>query len=361
MPDFTFTMLHRIPNYRAGALIAGCIALLFAGTASADRIELTDGSVVHGKLRSAEGGLFKFETTFAGTIVIAQEQVRTFETQTPINVGLRAGTQILGTVAAERNGITVVANDGRMTAAPADIVAVWQPGEDSPDVRLAKELAEKAQRTWAYEAAVAINGRTGVSEKFNAALAFKATLASDSDKLVFSLAAEKADDNGVETANRQAAGVDYSSFSPSGNGWYARSTLEKDKLKLLDLRSTTAFGFARRLIKNDIQELEARVGVNYLYESYSNGTDFESPGLDLLLQHVYLFGDSRMTNLLSFTPAFEDFGNFRAHHESSWELPLTASLWKLRVGVANDYTSEPPPGTEKLDTTYFTSLILSWK
>lgn len=347
--------------FRIGRITAAIFGLLLATSASADRIELNDGSVINGKLKSAEGGLFKFETIFAGTIVIAQEQIRTFETQSPIHVGLRAGTQVLGTVSADRGGIAVVAQDGRISTAPADIVAVWQPGEDSPDVRLAKELAAKAMRTWAYEAAVAINGRTGVSEKFNAALAFKATLASDRDKLMFTLAAEKADDNGVETANRQAAGVDYSQFSASGNGWYARSMLEKDKIKLLDLRSTTAFGFARRLIKNDIQELEARIGVNYLYESYTNGTDFESPGLDLVLQHAYLFGDSRLANLLTFTPAFEDFGNYRAHHESSWEMPLTASLWKLRVGVANDYTSEPPPGAEKLDTTYFTSLILSWK
>jgi hypothetical protein len=348
-------------RFRAGRFTTGIIALLVAATAAADRIELNDGSVINGKLKSAEGGLFKFETAFAGTIVIAQEQIRTFETQTPIHVGLRAGTQVLGTVASERNGVALVARDGRITTAPSEIAAIWQPGEDSPDVRIAKELAAKAARTWAYEAAVSINGRTGVSEKFNAAAAFKATLASDSDKLMFTLAAEKADDNGVETANRQAAAVEYSSFSTAGNGWYARTMLEKDKIKLLDLRSTTAFGFARRLIKTEVQELEGRVGVNYLYESYSTGLDFESPGLDLGLQHVYQFANSRMSNLVTFTPAFEDFANYRAHHESAWEMPITASLWKLRIGVANDYTSQPPPGVEKLDTTYFTSLILNWK
>lgn len=351
------------PYSNARRLLAGVLAILLAASAAADRIELNDGSVINGKLRSAEGGLFKFETKFAGTIVIAQEQIKTFETDQPINVGLRAGTQVLGTVASDRSGIALVARDGRFTTAPAEIVAVWQPGEDSPDVRAAKELAEKAKRAWAYEAAVSVNGRTGASEKLNAAGAFKATLASAEDKLVFSLLAEKADDNGVETANRQLAGVDYSSFGSAGgfNGWYARTTLEKDKIKLLDLRSTTAFGFARRLIKNPVQELEARVGVNYIYESYSNGTDFESPGLDVVFQHTYQFSTGRMANLLSYTPAFEDFGNYRVHHESSFEMPITASLWKLRLGLSNDYTSVPAPGTEKLDTTYFTSLILSWK
>jgi hypothetical protein len=42
-------------------------------------------------------------------------------------------------------------------------------------------------------------------------------------------------------------------------------------------------------------------------------------------------------------------------------MPITASLWKLRIGVSNDYNSEPGPGVKGLDTTYFTRLILNWK
>src|SRR4051812_25009080 len=54
------------------ALTATLIALAFGNTALADRIELTDGSVINGKLVSAEGGKFKVDTAFAGTIDIAQ-------------------------------------------------------------------------------------------------------------------------------------------------------------------------------------------------------------------------------------------------------------------------------------------------
>jgi hypothetical protein len=43
------------------------------------------------------------------------------------------------------------------------------------------------------------------------------------------------------------------------------------------------------------------------------------------------------------------------------ELPIASTQWKLRVGVANDYNSQPGRGVDKLDTTYFTRLVLSWK
>jgi hypothetical protein len=40
---------------------------------------------------------------------------------------------------------------------------------------------------------------------------------------------------------------------------------------------------------------------------------------------------------------------------------LQAAMWKLRMGVANDYTSKPSIGKKRLDTTYFTRLVLNWK
>lgn len=333
---------------------AAVFALACASSALADRIELTDGSVINGKLVSAEGGKFKFETAFAGTLEIAQATVKTFATDEAVNVGLEGGSTLLGTVSPGGMGIQVASAHGQVSSTASGIKAVWRQGVDSPEVRA-------RARHWAYEASVGINGRTGGAEKFASALAFKATLESSQDKLIFNLQAEKAEDSGVETANRQLAGVDYSSFFSPKNVWYARTSVEKDAIKALDLRSSTAFGVGRKLIKRDQQDLEARVGLSYLYETYANGTKFDSPGLDLALIHSYQFQHGKLANTLTYTPTFEDWGNYRVHHESTFEMPITASLWKLKLGVMNDYTSLPQPGIGRLDTMYYTSLILSWQ
>ena len=330
--------------------LRACCALSLAAAAfAADRIELTDGSVVQGKLLSAGGGKFKVETAFAGTIVIAQDQIKSFQTDAPVNVRTANG-MALGQVQSAGPNITVTSGSDRLTSSPAQVTAIWRQGEDSPDAR-----------RWQYEASLLITGRTGGSEKFAGALGFKATLESPQDKLVFALQAEKAKDNGVETANRQFASADYSAFVSPNNLWYARTSLEKDEIKALDLRSTTAVGIGRKLIKNPVQDLELRAGLSYVYESYANGKHFDSPGLDLGLIHSYQFATGRLANSLTYTPAFKDFSNYRIHHESTFEMPITASLWKLRAGVANDYISIPQPGVERLDTLYFTSLILNWK
>lgn len=342
-------------------LSTAVLALAFATSVMADRIELADGSVINGKLLSAEMGTLKFETTFAGTIEIAQAAVKTFSTDEPVNVALAGGSTALGKVSAGAAGIRVASANGEVSAATTGVNSVWRQGEDSPATKKAKAEVEAQKRKWAYEASVAIAGRTGASEKFGAAFGFKATLASPHDKLIFALAAERAEDNGLTTADRQFGGVDYSSFYSADNGWYVRSSVEVDKIKSLDLRSSSAFGFSRKLIKKEKQDLEFRIGTGYRYETYADNTKFSSLGLDLSFLHSYTFGNAKLTNVLSYIPAFKDFGNYRIRHESGLELPLTAALWKLKVGVANEYESMPPAGVDRLDTTYFTSLILNWQ
>lgn len=342
-------------------LAAGALALALTSVARADRVELTNGSVIVGKIVSAEAGKFKVDTEFAGTVEIKQDKIKSFTTDEAVNVALASGSDVLGQVTPTDAGIRVAAANGEMSAGTQQVKAVWRKDAESPAARIAREFAEKSARKWAYEASVAIAGRTGGSEKFGATAGFKATLASAQDKLIFALQAERAEDNGVKTADRQFGGVDYSSFFTPDNGWYARTSLEKDEIKALDLRSTSGAGFTRKLIHQGREDLEFRVGVSYLYETYADNTKFSSPGLDVGFINTYTFGNAKLLSTLTYTPAFKDFANYRIHHESSLELPLTAALWKLKLGLTNDYQSIPPAGVTRLDTLYFTSLILNWQ
>lgn len=345
------------------ALSVFAAVLLFTASAAADRVELTDGSVLHGRLVSAEGGKFRLETKFAGVVEIAQEHIASFATDEAVNVGLKAGTQVLGTVAPSANGITVVAADGQMSAATANVVALWRQGVDSPAVRDAKIAADKLKRRWAYEASASLSGRTGGSEKFAGAVGFKATLESPQDKLVFSGIINRAQENGNVTANDWKSGVDYSAFFTGSTVWYARTDLSKDRIKAIDLRSNSAFGIGRKLGNTAKRDTEIRLGLGYTYETYTTGAaDFESAGLDVALLNTMTLGWAKMNNRLVWTPSFEEFTNYRLVHETSVDLPIKgADFWKLRMGVNNDYQSEPAAGIGKLDTTYYTALILNWK
>lgn len=337
-------------------------AALGAGVSlAADRIELADGSVLMGKELSVEAGKFKIKTTFAGTLEIAQDKVKSFSTDEPVNILLTGGTPVLSEVESADGGIKIKMANSPDIVATGKIYEIWRKDSDSPEVRKLKAITAGKVRHWSYEAAVAIAGRTGVADKFSADVGLKATLANDTDKLVLTATAQRSTDNGVETANHLLGSADYSSYDSAGNGWYAKTLLEQDRIQLLDLRSSTAVGLGHKLIKNKQEDLEVRAGLVYLYEKYDNGTNFESPGLDLAILHSYTFTTSKLTNMIDYTPAFKEFSNYRIHHESAFEIPLAASMWKWKIGVANDYNSRPPAGVKHLDTTYFSSLLLTWK
>ena len=116
------------------------------------------------------------------------------------------------------------------------------------------------------------------------------------------------------------------------------------------------------LINEDHQSLVVRSGVGYRYTSFSNGNENESsPTLDFGLAHTYKYKDAfSMENDISYVPSFDDFGNYRVVHDSGIEIPVgSGDQWKIRMGVKNEYHSQPAV-EKKLDTTYYTRMIYSW-
>ncbi len=341
------------------AILLGGAALVLP--AAADQVALADGSLIKGRIVAVDDGKIQLETTFAGTIRIALRNVTAFATDEAVHVSVAGAPAVLGRIDPGGPGVQVNTPRERIAAAPQQIAALWRQGAENPAEKLARETLEKARRKWAYEASIALTGRSGTSDKLNATAGLKATLASSRDRLILAVNAERAEDGGVRTADRQFGGADYSAFYSPEHGWYVRSSLERDAIKALDLRSTTALGFSRKLRRTSTQDLEFRSGASYVYESYATGKKFNSPGLDFTLLNTYTFRGAKLSTTLVYEPAFRDFANYRLRHESGLEVPLTASLWKLKLGVANEYQSVPAAGVDRFDTTYFTSLLLNWK
>jgi hypothetical protein len=333
------------------------LPLLFAGT-----IQTKDGSVINGKILSIEEGVIKIETSYAGVISVKQVEVATFSSDETINVATKGGNSFLGTVKGSGEALEISAEGGTFKTSVDNVSAAWQPGEDSPEKRALKAEVAANERKWAYDASVDISGKSGNSDRTATAIALSATLEGKKDKLLFYGSVDSAEENNNTTANEYKAGVDYSSFFSNTFSWYARIELEQDEIEQLDLRSTAAFGVGKHLIRKEDQKLEFRGGLAYRFENFEDGSEVESPGLDLALIHFKDLGWGSLNNLLTYNPSFDDFGNFRLYHESSMDLPVgSGEFWKLRIGISNEYNSEPLPGLEEMDTTYFTRLLLSWR
>lgn len=343
------------------ALLLGAIAgiLALAQSAYADVVETTNGSIVRGKVIASDDGTIKVETEFAGVVAIKQDHVKSIATDEPINIALKNGTSTKGELETSGSTLHVSTPTGVLSTETAAVTALWRDGDKSPTDKALDAL----RRKWTYQVAFDLNGKNGNTERMFIGTDFQAVLKSSDDRLAFYGRYARGKEEDQVTQDEGKGGVDYSNFFTDRMSWYVRTELGFDRTKDLDLRSQTAAGLGYHFKKSEKWTLEGRVGLNYRYESYAPPLeDFDSAGIDLGLLNRYEFSWGRITNTITMTPAFDDFSNYVLLHESAVEMPIGAGqFWKLRFGIRNDYTSDPPnPDLEKHDWTYFSQLVLSW-
>ncbi len=338
-------------------LTLSVIAVLTAyGVARADVVETKNGARIVGHVTKIDGGSVLVDTDFAGSLKIKQSEVTAITTDAPVAVRLASGTRIDGKVSSAAGSLQVVGADGTITTTVDKVAASWPAGGKDPAV-------VALQRDWAYETAVDISGKSGNKSQLGTAAHFRATLEGPHDKLAFYSAYDRQVTDGQKSADQFKAGVDYQRNYSGSNSWYLRDEGGFDRIKDIQFYDVAAAGFGYDFIKAPKQTVTGRLGFSFRNENYKNPltTDVNAAGLDLGFSHSLQLTDASIINRLTFVPSFNDFANFRAMHESFYEMPFVSPSWKLRIGVSNDFNSKPGKGVEKLDTAYFTRLVLNWR
>lgn len=347
--------LHAI----AAALLAASAALHVA----ADTVTLQDGSVIHGTITAIGGGRISIDTGFAGSIQVDQSKVVSFATDKPVYVKTGDGAVALGTVEPAPEGIRVTGAASTLTTPVASVSAGWGEGQEDP-------VITALRRHWTYEAALDIAGKTGNSDRFAAGAGFVATNKGPTDTLKLYAAANFAEDGGARSEDSLRGGVDFNSFFSERWSWYVGTEIGRDAVRDLELRVKAVAGFGYTAIKKADQDLQFRGGFSYRYETYDTGNalvdeslETSSPGLQFSLIHrLDIPSWGSMSNLINYTPSFDDLGNYVIFHDSSLTMPLGGSpRWGFRIGVSNEYISETAPGRDPLDTLYYARLVLNWR
>ena len=349
---------------------------LLAAVANADEIHTVDGSSLFGQIVKIDQGVVTIETDFAGQISIPQEKIASFSTDDPIYLTVEQGSTYFGPVEGDPSGLTIRSEDGTLSTRVASISEVWQQGERAPSV-------VRADRNWEYVAAFDLTGKSGNRESQGLAANFNATLNGPNDRLEFYANANFEETDDTKAADDAHAGVVYTNKFGDHFNWYARSEIGRDVIKDIELYVTTAAGFGYSFVDTEKRYLNLRAGIGYIFESYDDvlvvdpsgvpvvdgdgNLVFEprpeesSASLDLGINHRAEYNYGTWRNRVTYTPAFDDFGNYRLVHDTSLEMPLQRDGWSIRAGVNNRYDSQAAlSDKEELDTTYYVRMVLRW-
>jgi len=348
--------LHHYSIYAALIRIGFCVAAFCAFRLAADVVETKNGSRIVGKITRIHEGVVTVETDDAGEVSVKQTRVTSITTDHPVAVRIANGTRITGTISpAPAGGLEITGATGRIETPVAGVVASWAVGGEDPDV-------VALQRQWSYEAGADINGRTGTHQQAGTALTYRARLKGPNDTFQYYANYLRQETDSQISADQFRAGVDYAdNFTPL-QSWYVRDEGGFDRVNQITFFDVAASGFGYDFIKEKDHVLTGRAGLSYRFDRYST---FDTPSLstaggDFELEYSKRFRRSQLHDRLAFVPAFQDVNNYIITHEFTYEIPITRSLWKLSIGMTNNYNSKPVPAVDELETLYFTRLVLTW-
>ncbi len=343
-------------NRTIRAFLALAAAALGATLLSADVVETSSGARIVGKIVKIEDGSVVMDTDYAGTVTIKQSAVSALSTDQPVAVRLSSGTRVEGRVSGPASALEIASSDGTIHTTVSNVASSWEAGAKDPQIAA-------LERAWAFEASVDITGKSGNKSQLGTAMAFRAALAGPTDMLIFYTGYDRQETDDQKSSDQFKAGVDYSNNFSGRYSWYVRDEGGFDRIKDIQFYNVAAAGLGYDIIKEDKQTLTGRAGLSFRNENYRDPLteDVNDAGFDFGLVHTYQTDTWNLATRISFVPSFNDLGNYRLTQESFFEIPLADPKWKVRLGLSNDYNSRPSIGFDKLDTTYFTRLVLNWK
>lgn len=335
-----------------------------AGVLFADEIRLQDGGMFKGEILSISEDCVEIQTDFAGILKVDRARISGFSVDNPVFVRLENGEVRSGTISSPEPGSVEIADAAKKVETSLSSVRQgWLNPEDDPE-RIEEQQAEKETgRKWNYRTVANFSGKSGNSDEKRIGVGLVAKLVGEKDELRLDGAYDSRESNGTKSSDRRKLGARYTSYFNDPWGWYVRQEFEDDKFKNIQLRSMSAVGFSYRQKDKKKEKLALNLGVNYRHETYVDNTPASSNiGLDLGLNHF--FGVERkfeLHNELTLVPSVEDLTNYLISQESYLDMPLNDSRrWKLRLGLENDYNSQPTGGRAALDSRYYSSFVAEW-
>ncbi len=340
-----------------------CLAVVIVAQASlADSVTLLDGSVIVGTIEKQHGGKLLIATDFAGKLEIEAAKIKSYVSDKKVNVALGSGDRLVGSISKPGTGEKSVVDTaiGPIAVQPEQVAAIWPEGQEHPDV-IAKIDALKPK--WTTRVEGGINRKEGNTDSLEGRAKVEILRKTADDQLKFYASADYAEQNKVRNRSEYIAGTRYENNITDRLYWYIRSELENDEFEDLDLRATAAGGLGYYWIKEKIQDLKTSVGAGYRHQSFKDDSTEDDAILDLGLDYRLDINPwAQFTHSTVYSPSLERFSDYLLTLDTALAFPLANSdMWKLKLGVRNDYNSDPRPGRERLDNTYYANVVLELK
>jgi len=317
------------------------LALFVGGTgvayAQQDVIITTTGERLVGEIKSVEKDILTLETAYSDSdFKIEWEDIASIESKRQFLVETFDGRRLSGSITPDPSKKPVVQIDG--TSVELTQVSNVQPFERSFWARFdtALDFGYSMTRT---------NSAKQLSLGTN--LSYRDERYADS---LFANVFSSTQENAPET-QRWDLGNDFRRLL--GTRWYINTTQDflNSEEQGLDLRTTVGGGGGRYLMRSSSQHLALGGGLAWTNENYTDPTLSTKDSAEAYIGSEFMTEKLKITDLITrftYYPSLTISDRFRLAYRFDLDFNLPGD-WYLRIGLFDNYDSEPPAGFSKND------------
>jgi len=327
----------------------------------ADQIVLKNGDRVTGNIIRKDYKDLTIKTDQFGMAVTPWDQIESIITETPLNIVLRNGQTLHGTLTKTGANVEIKTLQATSAVAFADIAFLRNDEE--------QKAYERLQHPgwfdlWAGNASIGLAGTAGNSKTLTYTTSFRADRATNTDKtsLYFNAIKSSALVNGIneDTAQAVRGGIRYDHNAGKRFFLNVFNDDEYDRFQDLDLRFSIGGGLGFHALKTSRSALDLLAGMAYSHSNFSSSPTRNSA--EFYWGDEYSYKLSSATSLTQSYRMFNDMTN-TGDYRINFDTGLNTTIWKWlswKLSLSDRYLSNPVPGRKTNDLLYTTGIGITF-
>ena len=264
---------------------------------------MKNGDRVTGIIVKQDGKTITVKTENFGTVTAAWDQVSSIQSDQPVNVVLKDGKTLVGTVSPSQGKVEVTTKEAKVDVSPGEVATIRNADEQNAYERL---LHPGFFELWSGTGSLGWAGTNGNAKTLTFTTAVRAARVTNTDKtsIYFGLIKASALVNGVNSSTAQAVrgGLGYDHNVSPRLFVNLFNDYEYDRFQNLDLRFVIGGGLGFHAVKTERSLLDLLAGADYNRSSFSTPLTRNSAEA--------FWGDEYTLNLTAATSLVQSFRMF---------------------------------------------------
>ena len=296
-----------------------------------------------------------------GVVTALWDQVASVSSEQLVNVVLKDGRTLLGTLTTTEGKVSVVGKDTKLEVPPGEVTSIRNADEQKAYERL---LHPGWGQLWAGAASLGFAGTSGNARTLTFTTGVNAARLTKTDKTSVYFNAIKAsalvNGKNSDTAQAVRGGVAYDHNVNPRLFVNVFNDYEYDRFQNLDLRFVLGGGLGFHAMKTELSKLDLLAGIDFNHSKFS--TPLTRNSAELFWGDEYSLKLTGATSLVQSFRMFNDLtntGTYRVNFDVGASTKLSKWLtWNL--SLSDRYLNHPAPGRKTNDFLYTTGIGITF-